>query len=163
MPGESSRPRRTVHGSVTQRSVQLVIGRLLTDADFRRRVEQGGSAYLAGLRAEGLALRREEVAALIEMDPRVWSNMATRIDLPSPNAGPADGREDSAARTLLTRRQQEVLEGVSEGLRNQDIATRLGVSEGAVKATLQQLFRKMSVRRRAQLVRIALEQSFLTW
>jgi DNA-binding NarL/FixJ family response regulator len=53
-----------------------------------------------------------------------------------------------------------VLEGVSEGLRNQDIAARLGVSEGAVKATLQRLFRKMSVRRRAQLVRIALEESF---
>jgi DNA-binding NarL/FixJ family response regulator len=145
---------------VSQRSVQLVIGRLLTDADFRRGVKEGGSAYLARLRTQGVALSREEVAALIEKDPRVWANLAKRIDLRSPNAGAAAGREDPQARPLLTQRQQQVLEGVSEGLRNQDIATRLGVSEGAVKATLQQLFRKMSVRRRAQLVRIALEESF---
>jgi DNA-binding NarL/FixJ family response regulator len=144
---------------MSQRSMQLVIGRLLTDADFRRGVEQGGSAYLVHLRTQGVALSREEVAALIGRDPRVWSNLAKGLELRWPNGGPAAGPEDPRTRPLLTQRQQQVLEGVSEGLRNQDIATRLGVSEGAVKATLQQLFRKMSVRRRAQLVRIALEES----
>ena len=51
--------------------VLLVIGRLLTDADFRRRVEQDGSAYLVGLRTHGVDLSREEVAALIARDPRL--------------------------------------------------------------------------------------------
>ena len=87
---------------VSQRSVQLVIGRLLTDADFRRGVNEGGSAYLARLRTQGVALSREEVAALIEKDPRVWANLAKRIDLRSPNAGAAAGREDPQARPLLT-------------------------------------------------------------
>ena len=100
------------------------------------------------------------MAALIEQDPRVWSTLAKRIDLRSKNGSQTAEREDPEARSLLTKRQQQVLEGVCDGLTNQDIATRLGVSEGSVKATLQQLFRKMFVRRRAQLVRIALEESF---
>jgi len=37
----------------------------------------------------------------------------------------------------------------------------LGVSEGAIKATLQQLFQKTRVRTRSQLVRIALEMSLV--
>jgi DNA-binding NarL/FixJ family response regulator len=47
-----------------------------------------------------------------------------------------------------------------EGLTNKEIASQIGVSEGAVKATLQQLFQKTNVRTRSQLVRIALEGSF---
>jgi len=61
----------------------------------------------------------------------------------------------------LTLRQRYVLEGVFEGLANKEIGARLGVSEGAVKTTLQQLFQKTGVRTRSQLVRVALERSFL--
>ena len=52
-----------------------------------------------------------------------------------------------------------MLRGIFEGLTNKEIAGRLEVSEGAVKATLQQLFQKPRVRTRSQLVRIALETS----
>jgi two-component system, NarL family, nitrate/nitrite response regulator NarL len=55
-----------------------------------------------------------------------------------------------------------VLQGVFEGLANKEIAARLGVTEGVVKATLQQLFQKTQVRTRSQLVRIALEGSLGT-
>jgi DNA-binding NarL/FixJ family response regulator len=41
---------------------------------------------------------------------------------------------------------------------NREIATRLKISEGAVKASLRQLFEKLGVRIRAQVVKIALEQ-----
>ena len=68
----------------------------------------------------------------------------------------------SPERSQLTEREQHVLQGVFEGLANKEIGTRLGVSESAVKATLQQLFRKTHVRTRSQLVRIALEGSFTT-
>ncbi len=60
----------------------------------------------------------------------------------------------------LTRREDQVLQGVFEGLANKEIAAKLGVSETSVKATLQQLFHKTGVRTRSQLVRIALEASF---
>jgi len=77
----------------------------------------------------------------------------------------ADGvplREEQNIRKLLTEREQQVLQGLFEGLTNKEIATRLGVSESAVKATLQQLFQKTHVRTRSQLVRIALEASLGT-
>ena len=77
----------------------------------------------------------------------------------------ADGvhqREEPGIRKLLTEREQQVLRGIFEGLSNKEIAAQLGVSEGAVKATLQQLFQKTRVRTRSQLVRIALEASLAT-
>jgi DNA-binding NarL/FixJ family response regulator len=77
----------------------------------------------------------------------------------------ADGvhqREDQGVRRLLTEREQQVLRGIFEGLSNKEIAAQIGVSEGAVKATLQQLFQKTRVRTRSQLVRIALETSLAT-
>jgi two-component system nitrate/nitrite response regulator NarL len=55
-----------------------------------------------------------------------------------------------------------VLQGVFEGRANKEIAAGLNVSESAVKATMQQLFRKSGVRTRTQLVRIALEGSLAT-
>lgn len=58
----------------------------------------------------------------------------------------------------FTRREREVLALVLEGLANKQIAARLGVSESAIKATLQQVFSKTGVRTRSQLVRIILEQ-----
>jgi DNA-binding NarL/FixJ family response regulator len=77
----------------------------------------------------------------------------------------ADGvqhREDQGVRRLLTERERQVLRGIFEGLTNKEIAGQIGVSEGAVKATLQQLFQKTRVRTRSQLVRIALEESLGT-
>jgi DNA-binding NarL/FixJ family response regulator len=77
----------------------------------------------------------------------------------------ADGvplREEQNIRKLLTQREQQVLQGLFEGLTNKEIAAQLEVSESAVKATLQQLFQKTHVRTRSQLVRIALEASLGT-
>ena len=62
----------------------------------------------------------------------------------------------------LTEREEQVLQGVFEGLANKEIGVRLNVSESAIKSTLQQLFRKTHVRTRSQLVRIALEGG-ITW
>jgi DNA-binding NarL/FixJ family response regulator len=70
--------------------------------------------------------------------------------------------EEQSIRQSLTEREQEVLRGIFEGLSNKEIAAQIGVSESAVKATLQQLFQKTRVRTRSQLVRIALETSLGT-
>lgn len=45
-------------------------------------------------------------------------------------------------RAVAHREGTQVLQGVFEGLANKEIAARLGVTEGVVKATLQQLFQK---------------------
>ena len=68
------------------------------------------------------------------------------------------GDQQSPPRTL-TQREDQVLQGVFEGLINKEIAARIGVSEDSVKATLKQLFLKTGARTRSQLVRIALEGS----
>jgi DNA-binding NarL/FixJ family response regulator/DNA-binding winged helix-turn-helix (wHTH) protein len=62
---------------------------------------------------------------------------------------------------LLTSKQREVLDQVSKGMTNPQIAKQLRCSEGGVKATLQELFRKLEVRKRSQLVRVALERGLI--
>ena len=60
------------------------------------------------------------------------------------------------AQTRIHGREQDVLQGVLDGLSNKAIASRLGISESTVKAALRQLFRKAGVRTRSQLVRTSL-------
>jgi DNA-binding NarL/FixJ family response regulator len=64
--------------------------------------------------------------------------------------------------SLLTKREQQVLEGVLDGNTNKTIAAQVGVSEGVAKAILQEVFRKAGVRTRSQLVRVALTGSSAT-
>ena len=85
----------------------------------------------------------------IWVDPKVIQLMADHVDQ----------REEERVSPLLTEREQQVLRGIFEGLSNKEIGVRLGVTDGAVKATLQHLFQKTGVRTRSQLVRIALEGS----
>jgi DNA-binding NarL/FixJ family response regulator len=86
------------------------------------------------------------------VDQRAMRLMGERFDRPA----------DAHGRELLTEREHSILEGVFEGLTNKEIGVRVGASESAVKATLQQLFHKTGVRTRSQLVRIALERSLAT-
>jgi len=67
-------------------------------------------------------------------------------------------REAPGLRKPFTERENQVLQGVFEGLSNKEIGVRLDISESSVKAALQQLFQKTGVRSRSQLVRIALEE-----
>ena len=61
-------------------------------------------------------------------------------------------------RAPLNNRELEALRLVVQGLTNKEIASRMSISESAVKNTLQQLFAKTEVRTRGQLVRVALER-----
>jgi DNA-binding NarL/FixJ family response regulator len=58
----------------------------------------------------------------------------------------------------FTERENQVLQGVFEGLTNKKIGVRLSISESSVKAAVQQLFQKTGARTRSQLVLIALEK-----
>jgi two-component system, NarL family, nitrate/nitrite response regulator NarL len=58
----------------------------------------------------------------------------------------------------LTERDKTILKLVFQGLVNKEIAAHLRVSESAVKSSISLLFHKLSVRTRAQLVKVALEQ-----
>ncbi len=121
------------------------------------------SATALRLGASGIFLKQGSLGALVQairlvaggamwVDPHIIQQMAALADQP----------RGSSERPHLTEREQQVLQGVFEGLANKGIGARLGVSETAIKATVQQLFRKTHVRTRSQLVRVALEGSFAT-
>ncbi|HEX4770653.1 MAG TPA: response regulator transcription factor [Bryobacteraceae bacterium] len=58
----------------------------------------------------------------------------------------------------LSEREKHLLRFIFQGLTNKEIGGEIGISEGAVKASLRQLFEKLKVRTRAQAVKVALEQ-----
>jgi DNA-binding NarL/FixJ family response regulator len=119
------------------------------------------SATALRLGASGIFLKHDSPSALLHairlvsdgalwVDQRIMQEMAAQMN--EPHTPPEQPR--------LTEHEQQVLQGVFEGLANKEIGAHLGVSESAVKATLQRLFRKTGVRTRSQLVRVALEGAF---
>jgi DNA-binding NarL/FixJ family response regulator len=112
------------------------------------------------LGACGIFLKHDSPGALIKAirsvaAGEVWVDQRVIHDM----AAAVQHSEDQTASKPLTEREQHVLQRIFEGMTNKEIAARLGVTESAVKATLQQLFQKTGVRTRSQLVRIALERS----
>ena len=57
---------------------------------------------------------------------------------------------------VLSAREQEVVTWAVQGMTNKEIATQLGISEKTVKTHLQNVFRKLKVSRRGQLLRLRL-------
>lgn len=99
----------------------------------------------AALLAQGI---RDVVAGKVWLDQEQLQTALTD-EVASPQTG---------GNRPFTERERQVLSFVFDGLANKEIAARIGVSEGSVKSTLQQLFSKTGVRTRSQLVRIVLEQ-----
>ncbi len=65
---------------MSQRNVELVIGRLATDEEFRHRFETERDAVLRGLIAGGLDLTPVEVKALLDLDYPACRRFARCID-----------------------------------------------------------------------------------
>ena len=84
----------------------------------------------------------------------IIADVTEEQDHPPSNSVASDQQE----RAQLTTRELDALRLVVQGLANKEIATRMEISESAVKNTLQQLFAKTQVRTRGQLVRVALER-----
>ncbi len=108
--------------------------------------------------ATGIFLKHNSPAALTRairlvaggeawLDRQIVQLMAERVP---PEENPGYGEP-------LSAREEQVLQGVMAGNTNRKIGEELAISEGAVKAVIQQLFRKTGVRTRSQLVRAALE------
>jgi len=76
----------------------------------------------------------------------------------SSSPGSSSASLDQSVRPSLNERELDVLRLVVQGLANKEIASRMSISESAVKNCLQQLFGKTEVRTRGQLVRVAMER-----
>ena len=66
--------------AMSQRTVEKVIGRLVTDEELRLEFTRAPKETLAALVEQGWELTRVEVDALLHTDIRLWSDAATRID-----------------------------------------------------------------------------------
>ncbi len=64
---------------MSQKTVQLVIGWLLTDEDLRLRFAERPRETLAEVRALGYEINEDELDALARSDPEMWPAMARRI------------------------------------------------------------------------------------
>jgi DNA-binding NarL/FixJ family response regulator len=116
------------------------------------------SAQILNQGASGIFLKHSSPALLADAIRKVhagetWIDQRCLKDVVQLAAQP-----EIQPRRSFTNRENDVLRGVFEGLSNKEIGARLGISESSVKAAIQQLFEKVGVRTRSQLVRIALEQ-----
>ena len=57
---------------MSQRNVELFVGRLLTDSELRRRFIGAPKSTIAEFCDQGWELTRGEVDALVETDARLW-------------------------------------------------------------------------------------------
>lgn len=88
--------------------------------------------------------------------PKVAAIIADRSE--EQTESPTSEDMEQRNRPLLSSRELEVLRLVVQGLANKEIASKMQLSESAIKNSLQQLFGKTQVRTRSQLVRIAFER-----
>jgi hypothetical protein len=65
---------------MTQRSIEMVVGRLVTDEEFRESYLRNPPRMLTELLERGLHLTHAEIAALIATDPELWRTAASKID-----------------------------------------------------------------------------------
>jgi len=84
-----------------------------------------------------------------------------RAPAPVAARAPTRIRSESSAATTLSRREQEVLALLADGLVNKQIAARLGISTNTVKTHLELLFEKLGVATRAEAVATAVKRGLL--
>jgi len=98
--------------------------------------------------AQGYLLKHTEPDALVEAVRSANAGLAP-LD---PRAGRAllNRQRERQIRAELSQREREVLELVTQGLANKQIARRLGISERTVKAHLTNIFQRIGVTDRTQ-------------
>ena len=65
---------------MSQKTVQLIVGRLLTDEEFRVGFLRNPYQTLTTMREQGLELTPGEIEALVKTDRTLWPDAAARID-----------------------------------------------------------------------------------
>src|SRR5262245_38048087 len=124
-------------------------------------LEENEAAELIRIGISGIFMKHNSAALLTQgirdvMAGKVWFDQELLQATLHGSARPLPELQSER----FTPRERQVLSYVFEGLANKEIASRIGVSESSVKATLQQLFSKTGVHTRGQLIRIALEQDW---
>lgn len=113
-------------------------------------IDEAGFAEALSLKVDGALLKTSDPALLLDCLDSVRSGEEW-ID-PSLQKEATDARASGAGRGVsLSPRERELVQLVRQGLRNRDIAEKLGITEGTVKVYLHSVFEKTGVANRTEL------------
>ena len=130
----------------------VVLTAAISDEEVAQALQKG---------AAGLVLKESAPEQLIECVRRVhagerWVDPdATSRLLQTPPAPDTAAAQERAA--SLTGREREVVRMIASGLRNRDIGERLSISENTVKVHLHNIYEKLGVEGRMELLLLAQE------
>lgn len=140
----------------------LEISRKLKDENLGTRVvlytgaiDGKSLAEAAAVGVKGIALKESPPSFLVECIRRVAAGLVCVDPGASVKVYDTLGRREPG--TLLTQRELELVEMIGRGLRNKEIADLLCVTEGTVKTHLHNIFQKIDVKSRLELLHYAKE------
>lgn len=125
------------------------------DADLRRAIQAGAQGYLLkSLNADQFlelldGLQKGEAAITRKMTAQLMAQMAD------------SSVSDDHAPEMLTIRERQLLQLVSQGLSNRAIAQELSISHNTVKYHLKNILQKLGVQNRTEAVAIAIRDGWL--
>ncbi|HUR35610.1 MAG TPA: response regulator transcription factor [Vicinamibacterales bacterium] len=116
------------------------------DEDIFRAHQAGASTYLLKdtLSSDLVRVVREVHAGQRPVLPEVQARLAERASMPT-----------------LTSREVEVLQLISQGLRNKEVGAMLGITEGTVQIHVKNIFAKLSVNDRTGAVQVAVRRGLI--
>jgi DNA-binding NarL/FixJ family response regulator len=128
----------------------LVLTTFDTDSDVLPAIEAGATGYLLkdAPRDELLRAVRSAASGEAVLSPTVASRLLDQVRQP--------------AKETVSQRELEVLQLVSSGATNREVAERLFISEATVKTHLLHIYAKLGVNDRAAAVGAAFERGLLT-
>ena len=142
---------------------------LITDNGVGFDVSTVHSALSPASRGIGIANMRESArlaGGSVEVCSAPESGTQVDVCIPyqhDPQKGHVStGRPSVEAPPTLTNRESEVLNILANGGRNKDIAAEMIVSLRTVKFHIENLYKKLGVRTRAELIRVATQRGLLT-
>jgi two-component system nitrate/nitrite response regulator NarL len=111
-------------------------------------IDAAGFAEALSLKVEGVLLKTSDPALLIDCLDSVrggeeWIDPVLQAEA---TRAPVD-----RGKSLLSPRETELVQLVRQGMRNRDIAAKLGITEGTVKVYLHSVFEKTGVANRTEL------------
>jgi two-component system nitrate/nitrite response regulator NarL len=128
-------------------------------ATVRAALRAGAHGYISKGVGGGdlIASARRVLAGERYVSPELAARLITE-DAHAHGQPPSDGRIN--LRAALTQRERQVFELLGEGLSNQEIATRVGLSENTVKHYMTPLLQKLGVRNRTEAALLAQKRDF---
>jgi DNA-binding NarL/FixJ family response regulator len=124
----------------------VVVTMFQGDEDIHAALQAGAATYLLKdtLSDELVRVIREVHSGKRPISRDVQSRLAERL-----------------AYTSLTRREVEIVDLISQGLRNKDIAASLGISNETVQVHIKNIFEKLDVDDRTAAVNVALRRGII--